>query len=205
MSKPFPSAPSDLGPLGMVSTHAATQSPVSDRGGRMAHVRQRITMVLIDDNSAAREDVLARIRAQPDFHIRAASAESEATLQKVRETTPDIVVLNLPWKDDDCLTLAGALHWGSAGGPGDRHGPGAASSGYGELCPGRGLRVHHGGRVVSTHSSTPSTRSPRGFGCCHWNCPFLVWSAQSTRSRGASRSGRWTSMGSPIGNGRLPT
>jgi two-component system, NarL family, nitrate/nitrite response regulator NarL len=69
-----------------------------------------ISLVLIDDNPASREGVVARIRAQPGFHVIAAWAKSEAALQHVRDTRPDIVLLNLNRDDDDSLTLAGALH-----------------------------------------------------------------------------------------------
>lgn len=93
-----------------MSASAATGSPVSDRGPRMAHVRKRITMVLVDDTPTARKGVLALIRTQPGFRVLAASAEIDEALRRVRDTTPDIVLLNLPQKGDDSLTLAGALH-----------------------------------------------------------------------------------------------
>jgi DNA-binding NarL/FixJ family response regulator len=67
-------------------------------------------MVLIDDNPSGRQGVVALIRAQPGFHVLAASAEIEEALQKVQETKPDMVLLNLRREGDDSLTLAGALH-----------------------------------------------------------------------------------------------
>jgi DNA-binding NarL/FixJ family response regulator len=67
-------------------------------------------MLLIDDNPLAREGIVALIRAQPGFHVLAASAEIEAAFGKVRETKPDIVLLNLRRVGDDSLTAAGALH-----------------------------------------------------------------------------------------------
>jgi DNA-binding NarL/FixJ family response regulator len=73
-------------------------------------VKKRISMVLIDDRLSAREGVVARIRAQPGFHILAATAETEAALQKVRQTKPDLVLLNLRRESADSLALAGALH-----------------------------------------------------------------------------------------------
>ncbi len=75
-----------------------------------ARMRKRISMVLIDDNPSARERVVALLRAQPEFHVRAAPPETDAALQRVRETKPDLVLLNLPREGDDSLRLAGALH-----------------------------------------------------------------------------------------------
>ena len=71
---------------------------------------KRISMILIDDASSSRTGAVARIRAQPGFRVLAVLAETEAALQQVRETKPDIVLLNLRQEDDDSLTLAGALH-----------------------------------------------------------------------------------------------
>ena len=67
-------------------------------------------MVLIDDNPSAREGVVARIRADPGLQVLADSVGIEAALQKVRQTRPDLVLLNLAPNRGDTLTLAGALH-----------------------------------------------------------------------------------------------
>ena len=67
-------------------------------------------MVLVDDNRLADEGVVALIRAQPGFHQIAASAEIKETLRKVRETRPDVVLLNLRRTGGASLTLANALH-----------------------------------------------------------------------------------------------
>ena len=93
-----------------MSANDTTQSLVPDIGPGVAHMRKRISLVLVDDNPLEREGVVALIRAQPGFHVLAASAEIEAALQKVRDTKPDLVLLNLPQEGDDSLTLAGALH-----------------------------------------------------------------------------------------------
>ena len=70
----------------------------------------RISLVLIDDNSSGREGVAALIRAEPGFHVLAASAEIEEALRQVRRTRPDLVLLNLQRVGGDSLKLAGALH-----------------------------------------------------------------------------------------------
>jgi len=73
-------------------------------------VVKAISLVLIEDNPSARKGVVARIRAQPGFRVLATSAELEVALRKVRETKPDLVLLNLGWEGDGSLMLAGALH-----------------------------------------------------------------------------------------------
>jgi DNA-binding NarL/FixJ family response regulator len=77
-----------------------------------ARVRKRISLVLIDDNLSAGEGVVARIRAQPGFHVLADSAGTEEALKQARQTKPDLVLLNLRREGDDSLMLAGALHGG---------------------------------------------------------------------------------------------
>jgi two-component system, NarL family, nitrate/nitrite response regulator NarL len=70
----------------------------------------RISLVLIDDNPTAGGEVLSRIRAQPGFRVLAVCSEVEAALKQVRTIRPEVVLLNLPEANDECLTLAGALH-----------------------------------------------------------------------------------------------
>ena len=67
-------------------------------------------MLLIDDNPSARKGVAGLIRTQPGFHVLAAWAEIEPAIRKVRQTRPDIVLLNLRRLRDNRLTTAGALH-----------------------------------------------------------------------------------------------
>ena len=74
------------------------------------HVSQPISLVLIDDNRSSREGVVAIIREQPGFHVLAASTDIEGALRAVRETRPDVVLLDLGQEDVDRVTLAGALH-----------------------------------------------------------------------------------------------
>jgi DNA-binding NarL/FixJ family response regulator len=67
-------------------------------------------LVLIDDNPSAPEGVVSRIRAQPGFHVLAASAEIDEALRQVREARPELVLLNLRQKGSARLALAAALH-----------------------------------------------------------------------------------------------
>jgi len=73
-------------------------------------VSHPISLVLIEDSRSSREGVVALIREQPGFHILAASAHIEEAVRAVRDTRPDVVLVDLGQEDDDRLTLAGALH-----------------------------------------------------------------------------------------------
>lgn len=84
--------------------------PASGARPGAAAVSRPISLVLVDDHPLAGDDVLARIRAEPGFQVLMASAKIEDLLQRVRETTPEVVLLNLPQDGGDSLTLAGALH-----------------------------------------------------------------------------------------------
>ena len=69
-----------------------------------------MTVVLVDDTSLARDGAVVRIRAMAGVLVLAAAAEIEVAVRKVRETAPDITLLNLAQEGEDNLTLAGALH-----------------------------------------------------------------------------------------------
>jgi DNA-binding NarL/FixJ family response regulator len=73
------------------------------------YLPQRICLVLLDDKASARRGVLARIRAQPGFHVLRASVKLTTALRMVREIKPALVLLQLRRKDAD-LMLARALH-----------------------------------------------------------------------------------------------
>lgn len=70
----------------------------------------RISLVLIDDNPSACEGVAALLRAEPGFCVLTASAEIEEAMRQVRQTRPDLVLLNLQRVGEDSLKVAGALH-----------------------------------------------------------------------------------------------
>ncbi|HEX7023865.1 MAG TPA: response regulator transcription factor [Gemmatimonadales bacterium] len=73
-------------------------------------MKQRISMMFIDDDPSAREGAAVRIRSQPGFHLLAASATVEEALRLVRSIKPDLVLLDFRWEDGVSLALAGALH-----------------------------------------------------------------------------------------------
>ena len=67
-------------------------------------------MVLIDEKPAAREGLATLLRMAPRFHLLAVSATMEEAREQIRETRPDMVLLNLRLESRDSLVLAGALH-----------------------------------------------------------------------------------------------
>ena len=71
---------------------------------------QQLSIVLIDDDRTSREGVIALIRSQPGFQVLAVSADVEEAIAQIRDTSPDIVVLNLGREGQNGLTVAGALH-----------------------------------------------------------------------------------------------
>jgi DNA-binding NarL/FixJ family response regulator len=73
-------------------------------------VSRPISLVFIDDNRSSRQGLVTVIRAQPGFHVLAASADTEEALRTVREARPDVVLLDLGQEDDDRLALATAFH-----------------------------------------------------------------------------------------------
>jgi DNA-binding NarL/FixJ family response regulator len=69
-----------------------------------------IALVLIDDNRLLREGIAAMIRTQPGFKVLAASADVDEALQKVRESKPDVVLLDFGLEDHDSLSLTATIH-----------------------------------------------------------------------------------------------
>jgi len=69
-----------------------------------------IALVLIDDNRLLREGIAAMIRNQPGFRVLAASADVDEALQKVRESKPDVVLLDFGLEDHDSLSLTATIH-----------------------------------------------------------------------------------------------
>jgi len=69
-----------------------------------------IALVLIDDNRLLREGIAAMIRSQPGFRVLAASADVDEALQKVRESKPDVVLLDFGLEDHYSLSLTATIH-----------------------------------------------------------------------------------------------
>jgi DNA-binding NarL/FixJ family response regulator len=64
-----------------------------------------ISLVLIDDNRLLREGIASLIHTQPGFMVLAAAADVDEALTKVRESRPDVVLLDFGLVDHDSLIL----------------------------------------------------------------------------------------------------
>ena len=69
-----------------------------------------ISLVLIDDNRLLREGLTALLQNQPGFRVLAASADADEALRKVRETRPDVVLIDFGLEDHDSLGLTATVH-----------------------------------------------------------------------------------------------
>lgn len=69
-----------------------------------------IALVLIDDNRLLREGLTAMIHTQPGFKVLAAFADVAEAIEKVRETRPDVVLLDFGLADHDSLSLTATVH-----------------------------------------------------------------------------------------------
>lgn len=72
-------------------------------------LQRSIALVLIDDNRLLREGIVAMVHTQADFRVLASSADVDEALQKVRDATPDVVLLDLGLQDHDSLSLTATV------------------------------------------------------------------------------------------------
>lgn len=72
--------------------------------------RPPIALVLINDNRLLREGIAAMIHSEPGFEVLAASADVDEALRKVREATPDVVLIDFGLADHDSLSLTATVH-----------------------------------------------------------------------------------------------
>ena len=73
-------------------------------------VAQPISLVLIEDNPLLRDGIVALIREQPDFIVLAAPRTVGRALKKVRETRPQVVLLDCGLADHDSVRLTATVH-----------------------------------------------------------------------------------------------
>lgn len=69
-----------------------------------------ISLILIDDNRLLREGLAGLLRERSDFKILVASADIGEVLQTVRESTPQVVLLDFGLEDDDSLRVTATIH-----------------------------------------------------------------------------------------------
>ncbi|MES2124081.1 MAG: response regulator transcription factor [Gemmatimonadota bacterium] len=69
-----------------------------------------IALVLIEDNRLLRDGLTAMIHARPGFRVLAASADAREAVDRIRESRPDVVLLDFGLADHDSLSLTGTIH-----------------------------------------------------------------------------------------------
>lgn len=62
-------------------------------------------MVLIEDNRLLRDGIANRLRAEPGFTVLTASADVAEVLEQVRDTEPDVILVDLGLPDHDGVSL----------------------------------------------------------------------------------------------------
>jgi DNA-binding NarL/FixJ family response regulator len=72
-------------------------------------VPDRIAIILLDNDLPARRRVASLLSAQPGFLVVETSADFGVALQRVQETAPDVILLNLSARDSSCLGFIGAV------------------------------------------------------------------------------------------------
>lgn len=76
----------------------------------------RSRIAIVDDHPLLREGLAARISAQPELEVCGEAADIEGALALVRETRPDLLILDLVLKGENALHLIKLLT-ADAGGP----------------------------------------------------------------------------------------
>ena len=75
-----------------------------------ARSQPSISVVLIDDNHLLREGIAALIGSQAGFKVISASADVDEALRKVREATPDVVLIDIGLADHNSVRLTATVH-----------------------------------------------------------------------------------------------
>ena len=70
---------------------------------------KKILIVVIEDNRLLREGITAMIGEQPDLKVAAAFADCVKALQFIRQSQPNIVLLDLGLRNQNSLNLAKVL------------------------------------------------------------------------------------------------
>ncbi len=69
-----------------------------------------ISLMLVDDNLLLREALAAIIQRQPGLRVMAVAAEADEALQKVRASSPDVVIVDYGLATADTLRLTASVH-----------------------------------------------------------------------------------------------
>jgi DNA-binding NarL/FixJ family response regulator len=72
-------------------------------------MQELISLVLMNDNRLLREGLTLLIREQPGFTVLTTSADLDEALQKVRDATPDVVLLDFSLENHDALRVTATV------------------------------------------------------------------------------------------------
>jgi DNA-binding NarL/FixJ family response regulator len=72
-------------------------------------VAKRIPILVVEDNRLVRDGIIAMLGEQPDLNVVAAVDGAPGTLERVRETRPEVVVLDAALGDHDSHRLVTAI------------------------------------------------------------------------------------------------
>jgi two-component system nitrate/nitrite response regulator NarL len=75
------------------------------KGDRM----QKIRILIVEDNRLLREGITAMLKEQPDFKVVGAFGDCVKALESIRESTPDLVLLDLGLRNQSSLQLVRAI------------------------------------------------------------------------------------------------
>jgi DNA-binding NarL/FixJ family response regulator len=89
---------------------AARKGKAADKQPVAVPAAPPISLILIDDNRLLREGIAAMIHTQPGFKVLAVSADVDEALARVRESKPDVVLLDFGLADHDSLSLTATVH-----------------------------------------------------------------------------------------------
>lgn len=84
--------------------------PVMPSEGEQDPAPAPISLVLIDDNRLPHKGLAAMIQSQPGFAVLAPASDARDALQTVRDTKPDVVLLDFGLQDHGSLSLTTKVH-----------------------------------------------------------------------------------------------
>jgi DNA-binding NarL/FixJ family response regulator len=91
-------------------TTKSGRSAVMPSEGEQAPAQAPISLVLINDNRLLRKGLAAMIKSQPGLEVLAPASDARDALQTVRDTRPDVVLLDFGLEDHDTLNLTSEVH-----------------------------------------------------------------------------------------------
>ncbi len=72
-------------------------------------MKKRIRILIVEDNRLLREGISAMLKEQPDFKVTGAFGDCAMAFQSIRESKPDVVLLDLGLRNQSSLQLVRAV------------------------------------------------------------------------------------------------